>query len=203
MTNLSRRAESRRFHNLVYHYLKKIIILCFLISSVLQAQIKETEYVLDTPRDYKKYPALNSNYIEILGNGGLYSLNFDRIFLYRPAFKISGRAGAMIWPNGYNIEQGYVVENNYIFFNGDHHLEIGPGLTLQRKYNPSCKDTITYKWESIWFGMFRLGYRYQKESDGFFFRFGLTPIFYRKYDCREDLPPPNWFWLGIAVGMSY
>lgn len=203
MTNLSRRAESRRFHNLVYHYLKKIIILCFLISSVLQAQIKETEYVLENPRDYTKFPALNAIYIEILGNAGLYSLNFDRVFFNRQKFKISGRVGAMIWPNSIYLEQGYTVENNYIFFGGDHHFELGPGLTLQRKFNQDCKDTLNYKWESVWFGMFRLGYRYQRQDEGFFFRFGLTPIFYRKYDCREDFPPPNWFWLGIAVGVSY
>lgn len=188
---------------LYIHHLKKLIIFFFLLVTAAHAQIKETEYVLETPRDYKKFPALNSNYIEILGNAGLYSLNFDRIFLHREQFKISGRIGANIWPVGYNIEQAYVVENNYIFLPSPHHVEIGPGLTLQRKFNPSCTDTTTYKWESVWFGMFRLGYRYQKDEDGFFFRFGLTPIFYRKYPCAVDIPPKNWFWLGIAIGMSY
>lgn len=170
---------------------------------MLKAQIKETEYVLETPRDYKKYPAVNSNYIEILGNGGLYSLNFDRILFHRRIFKISGRIGASVFPVGYNLEQSYVIENNYIFFESPHHLEIGPGLTLQRKYNPSCQDETVYKWESVWFGMMRLGYRYQKDEDGFFFRFGLTPVLYRQYPCAVDIPPANWFWLGVAVGMSY
>lgn len=183
--------------------MKNTIILFLFFSAFVNAQIKETEYVLETPRDYKKFPAVNSNYIEILGNGGLYSLNFDRIFVHRNVFKISGRVGASVFPVGYNLEQSYVLENNYIFLESPHHVEIGPGITLQRKYNPNCRDTLNYKWESVWFGMFRLGYRYQKDEDGFFFRFGLTPIFYRKYDCREDLPPPNWFWLGVAVGMSY
>ena len=183
-----------------------MIIVFIFFSVLLKGQIKHDDYVLEKPRDYNKFPALNANYIELLGNGGLYSLNFDRIFVSRKNFKISGRVGANIWPVGYKIEQAYVVENNYIFFGGDHHFEIGPGLTLQRKFNPVCSDTSEfpkYSWENVWFGMFRLGYRYQKEEEGFFFRFGLTPILYRKYNCATDIPPSNWFWLGIAVGVSY
>jgi hypothetical protein len=186
--------------------LRHFFIIFFLSNVFLNAQIKDDDYVLEKPRDYSKDPAVTANYIELLGNGGLYSLNFDRVFVYRKKFKISGRIGGNIWPNGRYLEQAYVVENNYIFFDGDHHFEVGPGLTLQRKYNPVCSDTTQYpkyNWESVWFGMFRLGYRYQKEEEGFFFRFGLTPILYRKYDCATDIPPGNWFWLGIAFGVTY
>lgn len=183
-----------------------LIVLFFIIQSCSIAQIKDDDYVLEKPRDYSKDPAVTANYIELLGNGGLYSLNFDRVFMYRKKFKVSGRIGANIWPNGRYFEQAYIIENNYIFFGGDHHFEVGPGLTLQRKYNPVCSDTSQYpkyNWENIWFGMFRLGYRYQKEEEGFFFRFGLTPILYRKYDCATDIPPAKWFWLGIAFGVTY
>ncbi len=168
--------------------------------------MREDDYLLKTPHDYKKFPARTANYIEVLGNGGLYSLNWDEIVLYREKFKISGRIGASVMPNERILEQSYVIENNYIFGSNPHHFEIGPGLTLQRKYNAVCSDTSMYpkyKMESVWFGMFRLGYRFQQQEDGFFFRFGLTPIFYRKYDCATDIPPSNWFWLGLAIGMSY
>jgi len=186
--------------------LNRIFILLIFFAVFAKAQVPHDDYVLENPRDYSKFPAMNSNYIELLGNAGLYSLNFDRVVLYRKKFKISGRVGANIWPVGYNLEQAYVVENNYIFFDSPHHFEVGPGLTLQRKYNPVCSDTSQYpkySWESVWFGMFRLGYRYQKEEEGFFFRFGLTPILYRKYNCATDIPPAKWFWLGVAIGVSY
>lgn len=186
--------------------MNRAFILFLFITVFANAQLQHEDYVLEKPRDYNKDPALTANYIELLGNAGLYSVNFDRVFINRKSFKISGRIGANVWPNGRYFEQSYVVENNYIFFEGDHHFEIGPGLTLQRKYNPVCSDTSkypAYNWESIWFGMFRLGYRYQKAEEGFFFRCGLTPILYRKYNCATDFPPRNWFWLGIAVGVSY
>lgn len=188
--------------------MRYFFIICFLTTALLKGQIKDDDYVLEKPRDYSKEPALNANFIEILGNSGfLFSLNWDRIFLYKPNLKISGRIGAGIWPSGPNIEQSYVIENNYIFLDGDHHLEIGPGVTLWRKYNPVCSDTSTYpkyKWENVWFGMFRLGYRYQKNEEGFFFKAGLTPYPYRKYDCKSEWFPEHWNYLfGIAIGITY
>ncbi|MGZ3883367.1 MAG: hypothetical protein ACXVPQ_09740 [Bacteroidia bacterium] len=185
----------------------RIYVIFFFICTftLLNAQVKDDDYVLNHAHDYAKYPARNANYFELLGNGGLYSINIDHIFLYKAKFKISGRGGFSVFPVGPHIEQSYVIENNYIFFDGDHHLEIGPGLTLQRKFNPVCSDPTgaTYAWENVWFGMFRIGYRFQKREDGLFFRLGLTPIFYRKYTCATDVPPSNWFWAGFAFGLSF
>ena len=139
--------------------MKQIFIILFLCSALLKAQIKDDVYTLDAPRDYDKFPALNANYIEVLGNSGfLFSLNLDRIFYYKPKLKISAAAGIAVMPNSYYLEQSYYIANNYILLDGDHHLEIGPGLTLWRKYNPVCSDTSEFpksRWENVWFGMFR------------------------------------------------
>jgi hypothetical protein len=190
----------------IFQMKQLLTITIIFLSLVLNAQVKDDDYVLNSPRNYLKDPARTSTYIELLGNAGLYSLNWDHILVYKDDFKISGRIGASVFPVGYHIEQAYVLENNYIFGQNPHHLELGPGLTLQRKYNPVCSDTSMYpkyNWESVWFGMFRIGYRFQDQADGFFFKAGLTPIFYRKYDCATDIPPAKWFWLGIAIGVSY
>jgi len=183
--------------------LKKLIIFFFFIVTGSYAQIKETEYVLEKPHDYDKDPARTATYFEIGGNGSLYSINFDEIFLYREKFKVAGRLGFAIFPNGYHIEQAYVFENNYILFRNPHHLELGPGITLQRKYQAACRDSTNFIWESLWYGMLRVGYRYQKQEDGFFFRAGLLGIPYKKDDCGTEFPPKNKFWFGISVGISY
>ena len=188
--------------------MKKLFIFLFLCSALLKAQVKDDIYTLEAPRDYSKFPALNANYIEVLGNSGfLFSLNLDRIFYYKPKLKISAAAGIAVMPNTYYLEQSYYIANNYILLDGDHHLEFGPGLTLWRKYNPDCKDTSEFPrshWENVWFGMFRLGYRYQKNEEGFFFKAGLTPFPYRKYDCASEWLPTHWNYLfGIAIGVTY
>lgn len=183
---------------------KLFITLIIFLTGLTQAQVKNDDYVLDKPHDYDKYPARSANFIELAGNAGLYSLNFDYIYFYKEKFKMSGRIGASIFPNGYHLEQAYVIEQNFIFFENPHHLEFGPGLTLQRKFNPTCANDSIYKWESIWFGMFRLGYRYQPQTDGFFFRAGITPIFYRKSDCGVEFPvTKTWFWAGVAIGVTF
>jgi hypothetical protein len=183
----------------------RFIIAFFFLSALVWGQVKDDDYVLSTPHDYSKDPARNANFIELLGNAGLYSLNFDHIFLYKEKFRISGRAGFSVFPVGYHIEQSYVIENNYIFFTNPHHLELGPGITLQRRYNPVCSDTsgTTYDWENVWFGVFRLGYRFQQQEEGFFFRAGFTPFLYQRYDCATNIPSTHWFSVGVAVGVSF
>jgi hypothetical protein len=183
--------------------LKQVLIILFLSSALLKAQVKDDVYTLDQPRDYNKDPARTATFIELGGNGSLYSVNFDEILFYGEKFKVSGRLGAAVFPNGYHIEQAYVVENNYILFSNPHHLELGPSVTLQRKFQESCSDTTKVIWESLWYGMFRLGYRYQKQEDGFFFRVGILGIPYKKDDCGTQIPPQNKFWVGISIGISY
>ncbi len=159
---------------------------------------------MDDPRDYTKDPARSANFIELGGNAGLYSLNWDYIFYYKEKFKISGRIGANVFPKGIYLEQAYVIENNYILLKNPHHIELGPGLTLQVKHNPTCLADSIYQWENIWFGMFRIGYRYQPQEDGFFFRAGITPIFYRNSDCGPEFPVTRqWFWAGVAFGITF
>lgn len=188
--------------------MNRFLIIFFFCSALLKAQVKDDYYTLDAPRDYSKFPALNANYIEILGNSGrLFSLNMDRIVYYKPKFKISVAGGIGLRPNGPHIEQSYYIANNYILFDGAHHLEFGPGITLWRSYNAVCSDTSAFPkfaWESVWFGMCRLGYRFQRNDEGFFMKVGFTPYPYRKYACASEWFPQYWNLLfGLAVGVTY
>lgn len=172
---------------------------CSFYSYNLQSQ---DDYALSSPRDFNKQPAKNSAFIELGGNAGLYSLNFDRIYLYKNDLKLSGRFGFAPEPHGHHFEQGYVIEHNIILFSNPHHLEIGTGVTLQRRYNEKPGLPDNYFWENIWFGVLRAGYRFQKQEDGVFFKTGLTPIILR--NSAEGFDSGYFqFWLGVAIGISF
>lgn len=177
----------------------KFSFIFILFATILFSQ---DDYVLKPPRDYSKNPAKNAFFIELGGNAGLYSLNYDRIYLYKEKLKLSARIGLAINPKGKLIEQVYLVEQNIILFQNPHHLEIGIGITNQRQYNESCNTIGKYLWENILYGSTRLGYRYQKQDDGLFLRAGLTPIFMQQSDCGFNA---SYFqlWAGFAIGMSF
>jgi len=141
-------------------------------------------------------------YIELFGNSGLYSVNYDYIWFYRPKLKNAIRIGGAIFPNNYYIEQSLVLEDNFILFPGNNHLELGLGLTLQRRFNGLCNQPERYAWENLWWGMGRIGYRYQTQDEGFFFRTGATPIFYSKNSCNCEFPYFQ-FWVGMSLGVSF
>ena len=162
----------------------------------------EPDYILNAPRDYNTKPAKNAGFIELGGNAGLYSINFDRIYVYKESVKLSARAGFAPHMNGYYLEQRYVIENNFILLPNPHHLEFGIGSTMHRNYNPTQGDTSNYKWENIFFGTMRCGYRYQKQDDGLFIRAALTPILFSK-DAVGFHSDYFQFWVGASVGVSF
>src|SRR4028118_349908 len=77
----------------------------------------QTDYVaVQPPRDYGHHPSRNVAFIELGGNAGLFSLNFERLYYYKEKFKVTGRAGFAPVFNGIYIEQTYLLENNFILF---------------------------------------------------------------------------------------
>jgi len=180
---------------------KHILILTFLSFLGLNA-FAQDDYALPTPRDYKKNPAKTAGFIELGGNAGLYSLNIDRIYYYKEKLKMSVRGGFAPHFNGIYIEPICVLENNFILFQNPHHLELGLGATLQRRYNERPGYTDDYFWENILFSVWRCGYRYQKQDDGFFIRAGLTPAVMSN-DALGFHPDYFQFWAGVSVGVSF
>lgn len=181
--------------------LKNNLFIVLFVLGFLSAKAQD-DYATPTPRDYSKKPAKNAGFIELGGNAGLYSLNFDRIYYYKEKLKLSARVGFAPHFNGIYIEQEYVLENNFILFKNPHHLELGLGATLQRRYNEKPKQTDSYFWENIWFSVWRCGYRYQKQDDGFFFRAGLTPVVMSN-DAEGFHSDYFQFWAGVSFGISF
>ena len=183
-------------------YFKNILILCVLIFAASKTKAQNDYVTLESSRDYISKPAKNAGFIELAGNAGLYSLNFDRIYFYKEKLKLSGRVGFAPHFNGIYIEQIYVLENNFILFKNPHHLELGLGATLQRRYNERPNEIDNYFWENILFSVWRIGYRYQKQDDGFFMRAGLTPAIMSK-DAEGFHSNYFQFWIGLSLGLSF
>jgi len=178
-----------------------VLTTSLLFSDLLNAQ--EEDYTMPHPvRDFEKQPAKNLLYIELAGNGGLYSLNYERIYLYHEKFKTGVRAGFAPNFNGIYIEQVYLLEHTFILFKNPHHLELGAGVSLQRRFNEKPDLPNIYFWENLFFSTWRCGYRYQKQDDGFFFRAGLIPVV-MSHDALGFHPDYFQFWGGVSVGMSF
>ena len=180
----------------------KNAIICLGFSLFALIAKAQNEYAVKPPRDYDKKPAKVAGFIELGGNGGLYSLNLDRIYYYKEKLKISGRIGFAPHFNGIYFEQIYVLENNFILFKNPHHLELGLGASIQRRYNERPNELDNYFWETLVFGTGRVGYRYQKQDDGFFLRAALTPVV-TSNDALGFHPGYFQFWAGVSVGVSF
>ena len=124
------------------------------------------------------------------------------IYFYKEKLKVSTRLGFAPAPNGRYFEQIYIVENNFILFKNPHHLELGLGVTMQRRYNERPNLPDNYFWENIWFSIWRCGYRFQRQDDGFFVRAGLTPAIMSK-DAEGFHSNYFQFWAGVSVGVSF
>ena len=125
--------------------------------------------------------ARNSIFLELLGNGIAYSLNYDhKIFNH-----LSARIGGMYAPwNDQNSDQNLTfvvvpVMANYLLGNGSSRLEVGAGVSYSyASGNLNRIDDFTGG--SVTAFTSTLGYRLQPTDGGFLFRIGFTPTFFKQ-----------------------
>ena len=145
-------------------------------------------------------PARNAFYVELLGNGLIYSVNYDR----RLTDNLAGRVGfAFVSGEDSDGDRASIViapvMGSYLFGEGNSHFEAGLGVLLA---SASVEDVGSG--DEDWFdetvegstvlGTGVLGYRYQRPDGGFVFRVGLTPVF-----TTSDFAP----WFGISFGYGF
>lgn len=130
--------------------------------------------------------ARTAGYVELLGNGLIYSVNLDRRFTER----WSGRVGLAAFGGA-----AVPVTANYLAGSGSHHLEAGAGpLFLYFPENSDPNDEFAdIEGGTGVLGTATLGYRYQPRAGGFVFRIGFTPVF----GPGGVLP-----WAGISFGFA-
>ncbi|MFA5781137.1 MAG: hypothetical protein WC868_02590 [Bacteroidales bacterium] len=145
----------------------------------------------------------NSFYIELLGNAPLYSLNYERIFINKNKFYLSGRIGigyffSKLDPGSSNIVVTPVLINVGYQLRKKFFIETGIGATY------AYQREVTYSYYSgkkeidinnSFFGTALIGLRIQG-SKGFLFRVGFTPF----YSINEFLFAP---FGGVSFGYSF
>ncbi|MGV3585926.1 MAG: hypothetical protein ACO1OF_02895 [Adhaeribacter sp.] len=122
----------------------------------------------------------NTLFLELLGNGGLYSLNVDRIITSKEMWMLAGRLGISYFNHSDPAKKQYVVlpmELSYLRGKSKHFLEIGYGATMMvgkdESYTGEYATAIYNYMEAL--NTFRLGYRYQQKDGGMFYKVGWTP----------------------------
>ena len=139
----------------------------------------------------------NSVYLELLGNGVFFSINYDRMF----SQSIGGRVGFSYAELDDEDGEGNVfvtfvpVVANYLVGKGKHKLEIGLGALVVF----ASRDFFGFGGTSAVdnsgvFGTGTFGYRLQPPDGGFVFRAGFTPIFSAK---KLSL------WGGLSFGYAF
>jgi len=117
-------------------------------------------------------------FVEVLGNGLIYSVNYDTRFSQR-FDGLGGRAGI-----GYIAIDGTRITTmpfllNYLLGKEKHFFEIGIGTTLLAASDDSGSVGPVGSRErgSAFVGTMSLGYRLEPTDGGFMFRAGITPLF--------------------------
>lgn len=143
----------------------------------------------------------NGVFLELAGNGGPYSINYERQ-LYN---SIAGRIGFTYLGN----DLLFPISIGKIFGEGSHHFEINLGLTLYHyrvpvQYKNSTQQQLSFDWfNSLYITSF-VGYRYQKSDKRFFYRCGFSPL-WRFYNSDPESNTLYQFipWGGISVGYRF
>jgi hypothetical protein len=142
----------------------------------------------------------NSLYFELLGNGGLYSINYEREL----RAKLYGRIGFSTYALTNILGSGsdsktritaFPVMITYLSGNGKSHFEISGGML----FGVETETAVSY---SIIDLTAFIGYRYQPPGEGFLFRVGITPFY--SLDNSADYPDPGYITsAGVSIGYHF
>jgi hypothetical protein len=167
--------ESRKFIRM----LLTAVLLLILIPSITSYAQKET--------------ARNSIYLELLGNGVFYSINYDREF----NDYLGMRVGLSYLPGvstAFSTTEDIImipVMINTFIGNGNSKFELGAGIV----YEGFTHSTIFGSSDSQIIITTTIGYRYQQKAGGLIFRIGFTPLITE----RGYILPFG----GISIGTSF
>jgi hypothetical protein len=127
-----------------------------------------------------------------LGNGGIGSVNYDRLFFIKKQ-KMSWRAGCSYIPQkDYSPMLIFPFELNFLF-GTKHHFETGFGLSY-------LYEGITIEPTSVLIIGKVAGYRFQKSNGGFFFKGGFSILLWHNFGGDPLFVP---FWPHLSLGYTF
>lgn len=146
----------------------------------------------------KRFSHKNNIQLEALGQGGLYSFNYELILLNGSLLKSALDAGIAFYPPVIDMPNFLTpITLNEIVSFGKHHAEIGLGCVLAFDvFNPAEGEADLREFNVLY--TCRIGYRFQKPKGKYLLRVGFTPIFYLPFSADDKLP-----WGGISFGYCF
>ena len=150
---------------------------CGVVASLALGPVLRAQSAAPVPA-----PARNAAYLEILGNGGTASLNYER----RLGDVVRLRVGWGNWADEYSPDADETSRSynvvpiilQGVLYSGAHHLEIGGGALLGQVRADSVFFGTSQSWtQSIANLEALVGYRRQSTGRAFVFRVGVTPSF--------------------------
>jgi hypothetical protein len=137
----------------------------------------------------------NAVYFEGLGQGLLYSVNFDHRVTENVAFRVGFSSFSVGFITDVSITTIPIMAE-LLTGHGSHHLEIGLGIvpvhgSISSDFFGTPEGSLG-EWAVAWTATF--GYRYQPAPEGFLFRIGLTPLF---------VPHGAQIWGGASIGYAF
>lgn len=149
-------------------------------------------------------PARNAVYVELAGNGGFYTVNYERFI--RPDASI--RAGLMYMSvsataGGSSASSSWTsvpLMFQYLgVANGSHALELAGGLSLMHfSAGASTFDAAAMSSGFVPVPTATIGYRYSSPEGGFLFRAGYTPLFFVTTEVKDVF-----HWGGLSFGYKF
>lgn len=124
----------------------------------------------------------NAAYFELLGAGGAFSANYERIIFEFEKNRLSLRAGIGVMPFDGFWSLSFPISCNLITGSGNNHFEIGFGIT------PDTYSDV--------FLNFIVGYRFQKPTNGFLFKANMNFLYEPFWGAYLPLP-------GFSVGYAF
>ncbi len=136
--------------------------------------------------DYKK----NNVYFELLGNGLGYSLGYERLFFLKHKHILFINSGLTYW-----IDENVISSQIGYLYGDKHKFELGLGYTVSFWHSKYHEKNVYNNWI-----IGRIGYRYQKNADGLFFKAGILYLKSIYIGSDIDMTGP---WGGIGIGYIF
>ena len=195
--------------NFVFLYIRFFVFFSFvfLYSNRIFSQSPSINSDSIAHRNIKK----NSVYVELLGNAGLFSLNYDRVFLriFDDRLSISGRIGGGVQIVQHDSLISYRIPfeiNAFLGKTSNNHFEVGLGYT-PFIYKSTKNASVPDEFKNYYLIVIRAGYRYQQfyseQGDKKILPFGRAAIegfVYQDYKTKKQQIRP---FISICLGFSF